>query len=248
MRSLIGVVGSLAEALGFLAHVAEATDRLRDSELDAFDVAQVLSQYSRAASSQRDRLRPGALSEHPPCAGGPRASRSGNHRVDPVFADSVAAAEQEREVLPATEPDRHGDETSPRRFGLTVGEKLASLVHRIDLHFAGQVASSVGQGAPAGWRARVNRDLTLRHGFRLRQLGLPHAEQELHCVAVIHGRAHAGGTDRDRCRAGAPPAGHKLMSARGTAEPATLLSPRMTVKRWPPRARRFGPFRPASGS
>jgi hypothetical protein len=32
-----------------LAHVAEAIDRLRASELDAFDVDRVLFQYSRAA-------------------------------------------------------------------------------------------------------------------------------------------------------------------------------------------------------
>lgn len=32
-----------------VAHVAEATDRFRDGELDAFDVDEVLFQYSRAA-------------------------------------------------------------------------------------------------------------------------------------------------------------------------------------------------------
>lgn len=32
-----------------MAHVADAVDRFRDGEIDAFDVDQVLFQYSRAA-------------------------------------------------------------------------------------------------------------------------------------------------------------------------------------------------------
>ena len=38
-----------AELVGLLARVAEAVDRYRGGELDAFDVDQVLFQYSRAA-------------------------------------------------------------------------------------------------------------------------------------------------------------------------------------------------------
>lgn len=38
-----------AELEGLLVHVAEAVDRYREGELDAFDVDQVLFQYSRAA-------------------------------------------------------------------------------------------------------------------------------------------------------------------------------------------------------
>ena len=38
-----------AELGSLLARVAEAVDRYRDGELDAFDVDQVLFQYSRAA-------------------------------------------------------------------------------------------------------------------------------------------------------------------------------------------------------
>lgn len=34
---------------GLVAHVARATDRFRNGELDAFDVDKVLFQYSRAA-------------------------------------------------------------------------------------------------------------------------------------------------------------------------------------------------------
>ena len=34
---------------GLVAHVAEATDRFRNGELNAFDVDEVLFQYSRAA-------------------------------------------------------------------------------------------------------------------------------------------------------------------------------------------------------
>ena len=38
-----------AELGSLLAHVAEAVDRYREGEIDAFDVDQVLFQYSRAA-------------------------------------------------------------------------------------------------------------------------------------------------------------------------------------------------------